>query len=61
VSIQLAAMAHHPFMAIEVLELMLRHYKPVPQRLRPDDHMIGHTGYLLFARKIAPSADPIQE
>jgi tRNA (adenine57-N1/adenine58-N1)-methyltransferase catalytic subunit len=61
VSIQLAAMAHHPFMAIEVLELMLREYKPVPQRLRPDDHMIAHTGYLLFARKIAPSADPIQE
>ena len=30
---------------------MLRGYKTVPQRLRPLDRMIGHTGYLLFARK----------
>jgi tRNA A58 N-methylase Trm61 len=34
-----------------VEELMLRGYKTVPQRLRPLDRMIGHTGYLLFARK----------
>ncbi|MBP7690067.1 MAG: hypothetical protein KA765_19280, partial [Thermoflexales bacterium] len=36
---------------IEVEELMLRGYKTVAQRLRPLDRMIGHTGYLLFARK----------
>ena len=30
---------------------MLRGYKTVPERLRPLDRMIGHTGYLLFARK----------
>jgi tRNA (adenine57-N1/adenine58-N1)-methyltransferase len=41
----------YPFGLIEVEELMLRGYKVVPQRLRPLDRMIGHTGYLLFARK----------
>jgi tRNA (adenine57-N1/adenine58-N1)-methyltransferase len=40
----------YPFGLIEVEELMLRGYKTVPQRLRPLDRMIGHTGYLLFAR-----------
>jgi len=53
VSILLAAMGHYSFTGIEVLETLLRHYKPVPQRLRPDDRMVAHTGYLLFARKIA--------
>ena len=43
--------AEQPFGLIEVEELMLRGYKTVPQRLRPLDRMIGHTGYLLFARK----------
>jgi tRNA (adenine57-N1/adenine58-N1)-methyltransferase len=32
--------------------LLLRQYKPVPERLRPADTMVGHTGYLIFARKI---------
>jgi tRNA (adenine57-N1/adenine58-N1)-methyltransferase catalytic subunit len=44
-------MAEYPFGLIEVEELMLRGYKTVAQRLRPVDRMIGHTGYLLFARK----------
>jgi tRNA (adenine57-N1/adenine58-N1)-methyltransferase catalytic subunit len=37
---------------IEVMEIMLRKYKTTAERLRPQDRMIGHTGYLLFARKI---------
>ena len=37
---------------VEVEELLMREYKIVPERLRPDDRMIGHTGYLVFARKI---------
>jgi tRNA (adenine57-N1/adenine58-N1)-methyltransferase catalytic subunit len=40
------------FVDIEVLEILLRYYRAVPGRLRPDDTMVGHTGYLLFARKI---------
>lgn len=42
-----------PFRQIEVLEIFLRHYKPVPERLRPDDRMVAHTGFLVFARTFA--------
>jgi tRNA (adenine57-N1/adenine58-N1)-methyltransferase len=41
------------FGKIEVEELLLRPYKPVPDRLRPMDRMIAHTGYLVFARKVS--------
>jgi len=37
---------------IEVLEIMLRYYKTNPERLRPEDTMVGHTGYLVFGRKL---------
>lgn len=37
---------------IEVVEILMRHYKPNADRLRPEDRMIAHTGYLLFARTI---------
>jgi len=37
----------------EVCEIMLRFYKPNPQRLRPTDRMVAHTGYLLFARAVS--------
>lgn len=37
---------------IEVSELLLRSYKTVPGRLRPEDRLTPHTGYLIFARKI---------
>jgi tRNA (adenine57-N1/adenine58-N1)-methyltransferase len=37
---------------VEVLEILFRRYKTVAARLRPEDRMVGHTGYLLFARKI---------
>lgn len=37
---------------IEVEELLLRPYKPVPGRLRPADRMIAHTGFLVFARSL---------
>ena len=42
---------------VAVEELLLRTYKPVPDRLRPDDMMNGHTGYLVFARCLPPDAD----
>ncbi len=37
---------------IEVMEIMHRKYKTVAERVRPQDRMIAHTGYLVFARKI---------
>jgi tRNA (adenine57-N1/adenine58-N1)-methyltransferase len=38
---------------IEVEEISLRPYKAVPNRLRPVDRMVAHTGYLIFARKVS--------
>jgi tRNA (adenine57-N1/adenine58-N1)-methyltransferase len=34
------------------MEILFRMYKTVAARVRPEDRMIGHTGYLLFCRKI---------
>lgn len=48
----LKALDDHKFYVSEVVEILARQYKPVPERLRPDDRMIGHTAYMIFARKI---------
>jgi len=37
---------------LEIEELLLRTYKTIPARIRPDDQMVGHTGYLVFARAV---------
>ncbi|MCX7857414.1 MAG: tRNA (adenine-N1)-methyltransferase [Deltaproteobacteria bacterium] len=37
---------------IEVMEILLRKYKTLPERVRPFDRMVAHTGYLVFARKV---------
>ncbi|MBF0481351.1 MAG: tRNA (adenine-N1)-methyltransferase [Desulfovibrionaceae bacterium] len=50
VSDLLAALETSPFEDVEVLEILVRRYKPVAERLRPDDRMVAHTGYLMFAR-----------
>lgn len=50
------ALPEHGFDYVEVEETMLRAYKAVPARLRPMDRMVAHTGYLVFARRIEPSA-----
>ncbi len=64
VSKLLTALPRYEFAFIEVCEIMLRYYKPVPERLRPVDRMIAHTGYLIFARSvsmIAKTANDITE
>ncbi len=40
------------FGGVEILEILHRHYKTVPERFRPEDTMVGHTAYLLFCRKL---------
>jgi tRNA (adenine57-N1/adenine58-N1)-methyltransferase len=40
------------FVDLEVSEILLRHYKTVAARLRPEDRMVAHTGYLVFARPL---------
>ncbi len=41
------------FHGVEVCEILVRSFKPVAARLRPADRMVGHTGYLIFARRLA--------
>jgi tRNA (adenine57-N1/adenine58-N1)-methyltransferase len=40
---------------LEVIEIFTRHYKPNAERLRPEDRMVAHTGYLIFARALQKS------
>ena len=54
----LIALKKHKFAFVEVCEIMLRHYKSDPARIRPVDRMVAHTGYLIFARRIEPNTDP---
>jgi tRNA (adenine57-N1/adenine58-N1)-methyltransferase len=57
VSSLLAAMQSGPFDDIEVEEILVRGWKPVAGRLRPQDRMVAHTGFLVFARHQERSAD----
>ncbi len=52
VSALLSSLERLEFEFVEVSELSLRYYKPVPERLRPTDRMVAHTGYLIFARPV---------
>jgi tRNA (adenine57-N1/adenine58-N1)-methyltransferase len=52
VSDLLAALHAQNFTDIDVCEILLRFYKDVPERLRPADRMVAHTGYLIFARPV---------
>lgn len=50
VSYLLDALKAHNFAFIEVCEIIQRHYKPIAARLRPEDRLTAHTGYLIFGR-----------
>jgi tRNA (adenine57-N1/adenine58-N1)-methyltransferase len=43
------------FSDIQVSEILLRYYKTNSRRIRPEDTMIGHTGYLVFASNVIGS------
>jgi tRNA (adenine57-N1/adenine58-N1)-methyltransferase len=45
------------FMDISIDEVLVRGYKPVPDRLRPVDTMTAHTGYLVFGRPVTKKVD----
>lgn len=57
VSLLLIALFQNDFAFVDVCEIMLRFYKPVPARLRPTDRMIAHTGFLIFGRPMLPSKE----
>ena len=46
-----------PFDDLEVCEILIRRWKPIADRLRPDDRMVAHTGFLIFCRHQERSAD----
>lgn len=54
----LIALHQNYFAFVDVCEILLRYYKPVPDRLRPADRMVAHTGFLIFARPIIPGQPP---
>ncbi|MCR5562517.1 MAG: tRNA (adenine-N1)-methyltransferase [Desulfovibrio sp.] len=46
-----------PFGNIEVCEIFIRNWKPLADRLRPEDRMTAHTGFLVFCRHQEISED----
>jgi tRNA (adenine57-N1/adenine58-N1)-methyltransferase catalytic subunit len=54
----LIALRQTDFAFVEVCELLLRFFQAEPNRIRPTDRMVAHTGFLIFARKIEPGEDP---
>lgn len=56
VSRLLLALERGPFEENEVCEVLVRPWKPVPDRLRPADRMNAHTGFLVFSRHQERSA-----
>ena len=57
----LPVLHNNHFAFTEVCEILLRHYKPNYDRLRPTDRMIAHTGYLIFARPMILSQEALLE
>jgi tRNA (adenine57-N1/adenine58-N1)-methyltransferase len=53
VSQLLEGLSTRPFGDIAVEEILQRSFKPVAARLRPEDRMVAHSAFLVFARKVA--------
>lgn len=56
VSRLLLGLEQGPFAEVEVCEILVRYWKPIADRLRPEDRMVAHTGFLIFARHQERSA-----
>lgn len=48
------------WLEIQVSELLQRFYKTNAERLRPEDRMIAHTGYMICARAVSIRVEPIR-
>jgi len=57
ISSLLYTMESRAFADISVEEIFIRRWKPVADRLRPEDRMIAHTCFLIFARQQDKPAD----
>lgn len=51
ISDAITRMENQGYVEIEILETFFRRYKVNANRLRPEDRMVGHTGFLIFGRK----------
>lgn len=60
VSALLHALDQEAFGLIEVEEVITRGYKTNPDRFRPKDRMIAHTGYLIFARAMVKAQNNLR-
>ena len=49
-----ALRAHGGFAAIETLETLTRFWHVRDRSVRPVHRMVAHTGFLVFARRLAP-------
>ena len=47
---------HGGFAAVETLETMLRGWHVRDRSVRPEHRMVAHTGFLVFARRLAPGS-----
>jgi tRNA (adenine57-N1/adenine58-N1)-methyltransferase len=57
VTLLLSALRQEKFAFLDVCEILLRFYKAEPERFRPADRMVAHTGYLIFARPVLVRED----
>jgi tRNA (adenine57-N1/adenine58-N1)-methyltransferase len=55
----LAILDHNGLAEPEVVEVIVRPWVADRQRLRPEQRIIGHTGFLVRARRRGPSAEPL--
>jgi len=46
--------AHDGFAAVRTIETLLRHWDVSGRSIRPAHRMVAHTGFLVFARRLAP-------
>lgn len=49
----LNSLSNAPYTDTEIMETFFRKYKNNPNRLRPEDRMVGHTGFLIFTRRVS--------
>ena len=61
VSKLIEALRKYGFQYIQVVETFFRYYKPDPDRLRPVDRMVAHTGFLIFARNMLTADEEVNE
>ena len=55
------ALRRADFAFVDVCEIMMRYYKTEPNRFRPTDRMVAHTGYLLFGRPVIIDHSAVDE